>query len=150
MPAPYSGGCQCGEVRYELTAEPLTVYCCHCTECQAQSSSGFGMSMVMPRAAYRITRGTPKQWTRKSDSGNDIVCSFCPTCGSRLTHESPARPDTINVKPGSLDDKSWLRPVGNCWTRSAQPWIKFDPEMVNVETQDMAAMMAAYAALHGA
>ncbi|MEO0351811.1 MAG: hypothetical protein AAF282_17365 [Cyanobacteria bacterium P01_A01_bin.15] len=27
MPSPYTGGCQCGQIRYELRAEPLA---CHC------------------------------------------------------------------------------------------------------------------------
>jgi hypothetical protein len=27
------------------------------------------------------------------------------------------------VKAGSLDDTSWLRPVGHIWTRSRQPWV---------------------------
>ena len=44
---PLEGGCQCGAVRYAISAAPLTLYCCHCTECQAQSSSAFGMSMLV-------------------------------------------------------------------------------------------------------
>jgi hypothetical protein len=27
------------------------------------------------------------------------------------------------LEPGTLDDTSWLRPVGHIWTRSAQPWV---------------------------
>ena len=26
------GGCQCGDIRYELSGEPVTCYACHCTE----------------------------------------------------------------------------------------------------------------------
>ncbi|BAY36106.1 glutathione-dependent formaldehyde-activating GFA [Nostoc sp. NIES-2111] len=29
----YTGGCQCGQIRYEIRAEPLTLYVCHCKEC---------------------------------------------------------------------------------------------------------------------
>lgn len=49
MPAPYTGGCQCGSVRYVLTSEPLRVAACHCTECQRQSGSAFGMSMSVKK-----------------------------------------------------------------------------------------------------
>jgi hypothetical protein len=45
MAAPYTGGCVCGATCYRLTAEPLTLYACHCTDCQKRSGSAFGLSM---------------------------------------------------------------------------------------------------------
>jgi hypothetical protein len=77
MTHPYTGGCQCGQIRYEIRAEPLTLYVCHCQECQKQSSSAFGMSMPVPRDAVVILQGQPKQWQRVSDSGRDVICFFC-------------------------------------------------------------------------
>ncbi len=40
------GGCQCGQVRFEIHGEPVKVYACHCTICQKQSESAFGMAAV--------------------------------------------------------------------------------------------------------
>lgn len=48
MPNPYTGRCVCGGIRYQLNAEPLTLYACHCAYCQAQSGSAFGLSMPVP------------------------------------------------------------------------------------------------------
>ena len=28
------GGCSCGQVRYQLTQDPLFTHACHCTDCQ--------------------------------------------------------------------------------------------------------------------
>lgn len=28
----------------------------------------------------------------------------------------------LSVRSGTLDDTSWVEPVGDIWTRSAQPW----------------------------
>lgn len=135
MSAPYSGGCQCGQVRYEIRAEPLTLYVCHCKECQKQSSSAFGMSMPVPRKSVVLVKGQPKQWRRTSDNGREVSCSFCSNCGTRLFH-NPARNDEItNIKPGTLDDTSWLKPVGSLWTRSAQTWLPQDRDMLNYEAQ---------------
>jgi hypothetical protein len=134
MPAPYTGGCQCGAVRYELTAEPLTVVACHCTECQKQSTSAFGMSVVVPAEALRLTRGEVKQWTRTTGSGRKLVANFCGTCGGRIFHQPDGVP-IVTVRAGSLDDTSWLRPAGHLWTRSAQPWVTIDPDMLAYETQ---------------
>ena len=39
----YSGSCQCGAVRYQLSGEPKLVSICHCTDCQTNSASAFGV-----------------------------------------------------------------------------------------------------------
>ena len=54
MPAPYTGGCQCGNIRYTLKNEPLRLYACHCTACQQQSGSAFGMSTVMDKESVEL------------------------------------------------------------------------------------------------
>src|SRR5690242_19233080 len=131
-----SGGCQCGAIRYEILDEPKTLYLCHCTQCQRQSSSAFGMSLTVARSSLRIT-GAPKSWTRDADSGKAVVCLFCGECGTRLFHDRPSAADVINVKAGTLDDTSWLAPVGHLWTKSAQawvrPWIASNPGLIAYE-----------------
>ncbi len=135
MNTSYTGGCQCGEVQFEIRAEPLTLYLCHCKECQKQSSSAFGMSLTIPQTALIILQGKPKTWTRRSDSGGSVTCSFCENCGTRLFHERSYNQETLNVKAGTLDDTTKLHPVGNLWTRSAQPWGSISEKMLNFEGQ---------------
>lgn len=135
MAAPYTGGCQCGQIRYELRAEPLTLYVCHCQECQKQSSSAFGMSMPVPRAAVVILQGQPKQWVRVGSSGREVSCLFCENCGTRLFHNPARNLKITSVKPGTLDDTSWLKPVGNLWTRSSQKWVVLSEQTLNYAAQ---------------
>ena len=122
MPAPYTGGCQCGSVRYRLTTEPLRVAACHCKECQRQSGSAFGMAMPVPRDSLTVT-GPTKQVMRIVDSGNQVTGVFCPECGVRIYHVLPSAPDVLSLKPGTLDDTSWLRPDRFIWMKSAQGWV---------------------------
>lgn len=135
MSVTYTGGCQCGQIRYEIHAEPLTLYLCHCKECQKQSSSAFGMSLTVPRDAVVIVEGEPKTWIRGADGGRKVTCLFCDNCGTRLFHSRSYNQQTINVKAGTLDDTSWLRPVGNIWTSSAQPWVTISGSMLNYDGQ---------------
>ena len=58
------------------------------------------------------------------DSGREVVCYFCPDCGTRLYHSSSLGSDYWHLKPGALDDTSWLEPVAQVWTKSGQPWLK--------------------------
>jgi hypothetical protein len=44
---------------------------------------------------------------------------FCGDCGVRLYHNPKANEAITIVKLGTLDDLSWLRPVGHVWTRGA-------------------------------
>src|SRR3712207_6751719 len=91
-PLPWTGACQCRSVRYEIRAEPLTLYACHCTECQKQSGSAFALSMVIPREGVVVTSGSPKFWRRQHESGRVAQCFFCADCGTRLWHSPEANP----------------------------------------------------------
>lgn len=129
MRLPLTGGCQCGAVRYEITAAPTTLYACHCSDCQRQTGSAFALSLIVPRDAVRVTQGAPAVWQRpgsQAASGTPADCLFCRDCGARLYH-LPSRNRAIAVvKPGTLDDTSWLEPIGHIWTRSAQAWVRFE------------------------
>lgn len=116
-----TGRCQCGEVGYQSTGEPLALYVCHCRECQRQSASAFGLSLVVPRAGLRATRGTPKHWTRPTDSGGRLRCLFCPTCGSRLWHEPEGPSGTATIKAGSLDEPVDVSRAVHIWTSRRLP-----------------------------
>jgi hypothetical protein len=148
MKLPMTGGCQCGAVRYEVTAPPLTVYACHCGECQRLSASAFGMSMPVPLDAVRITAGAVAEWQRTAASGATITAQFCPDCGTRLLHLTSASLKTIVVKPGTLDDTSWLEPVGHVWAERAQPWMRVAMQGVIHERQptDLSSLIAAWRA----
>lgn len=123
-----TGGCQCGSVRYELTGEAKLLYVCHCRDCQKQSSSAFGMSLIVAGADLRFVSGGDRirSWATRGEDGNVKRCHFCPDCGSRLYHGGDDNDDRISLKAGSLDDVGWLRPVAQIWLDSAQPWIEVD------------------------
>lgn len=113
-----TGGCQCGAIRFRLTATPSRVYCCHCTECRRQSSSAFGISVIVPQGSVELQRGEPKEWTRPTDSGGTITCAFCPDCGSRLWHMGGG---FMSVKGGALDKTP--EPTSHIWLDSKLPWV---------------------------
>lgn len=117
------GGCQCGAIRYRVSAEPVRVSLCHCSQCQRQTGSAFSMAMIVPDAAFALLRGQLKTWTRSSDAGRPVVCNFCPDCGTRITHQAEVYRGYTNVRPGTLDDRSWLKPTISIWNSQKQPWV---------------------------
>lgn len=119
---PVHGACQCGHIRYRLKAAPVVFYLCHCTHCQKQSSSAFGES-VKVRASDVEVFGEPAAFMVTADSGKTKRCEFCPKCGTRLFHGRVEGAETFNIKGGTLDDASWLRPAGHIWTASKQAFF---------------------------
>ena len=118
----FTGGCQCGAVRYRITADNLTCYACHCRECQKQSASAFGISVPVFVASLEI-EGDLGMWRRPTESGSHTDCHFCMACGTRLYHAGANRPGMVTIKGGSLDDAAELSPVAHIWTKSRQDWL---------------------------
>lgn len=131
---PLEGGCQCGAVRYKLHSAPLGIYICHCTECQKQSSSGFGESCRVNASDLEFS-GEVSTWSRTATSGSTVNCEFCPKCGSRLFHRRAEYAETLNIKAGSFDDTSWIEPAGHIWTKSKQSWVTIPDEALTYSGQ---------------
>ena len=118
-----TGGCQCGALRYRVMAQPSRIYVCHCTECRAQSSSAFGISVIVPPAAVELTAGRPRIWRRDTASGKVLACAFCPDCGSRIWHVNEPAGDEMSIKGGSLDLPVDLTGTVHIWTISKLPGV---------------------------
>lgn len=141
---PLQGGCPCGAVRYEVTALPLSLYACHCTDCQRQSGSSFALNMPVATSSLRITKGETKGWRQTSPSGAPTISHFCADCGGRIFGERDGRPGSVNLRAGTLDDTTWLRPVAHFFARSAQPWERLsDGDALGFDTMPDATLAVA-------
>jgi len=89
-----------------------------------------------------------REWVRRNEAGRLSSCMFCGSCGARLFHNPHANTPVTIVKPGTLDDTSWLHPVGHIWTRSAQTWFEIPADSVNYEAQppDLSRLIEAFKA----
>ena len=127
MKLPLTGGCMCGAIRYECSAEPILTANCHCRDCQRATGSAFISGFLVPSQSVAIA-GEIKYYDTTGDSGQVISRGFCPTCGSRLFGKRAAG-DLLSITAVSLDDPSWFRPAMNCYTASAQPWDYLNPDL---------------------
>jgi len=107
-----------------------TMYACHCVDCQRQSASAFGISVIVERAGFSITEGAVKTWVTYGESGNPKRANFCPTCGVRIFHDDGDNSQWISVKGGTLDDSSHLEPGAHLWTKRQQSWLHLDDDLV--------------------
>lgn len=133
MKIPFSGGCQCNQVRYNVLEGPIRLTACHCKQCQKQSGSAFGLSLLIKKNAIELS-GTLKKFDRIADSGNHNTGYFCPNCGNRIYNRPHRLNELLNLKPGTLDDTQWLYPEFSQWMKSAQGWVVI-PENVKISDE---------------
>jgi hypothetical protein len=104
-PMDWTGGCQCGAVRYQLLGAPEHASICHCRMCQRASGQPFMAFARVRQENLRWTRGSPSIFR----SSNIVERGFCSACGTPLTYRR-VQSASISVTIGSLDDPEPARP----------------------------------------
>ncbi|MGG7517033.1 GFA family protein [Allorhizobium undicola] len=111
----YTGGCQCGAVRFRLHGKPRDVSICHCRMCQKAFGNYFAPFVACHPADVEWTRGAPKQFA----SSNFVTRGFCGDCGTPLTYEAP---DGLSLAAGAFDDPATLPPTLQYGTEGKLPF----------------------------
>ncbi|WP_374625149.1 GFA family protein [Devosia sp.] len=104
--APFTGGCQCGAVRFAVGRLGRGSIC-HCRMCQKAFGGFFGPLI----SSYDVTwtRGAPTYF----ESSDKIRRGFCNRCGTPLTYEEIGRPpeQQVEIAIGAFDDPTVAAPV---------------------------------------
>lgn len=112
-----SGGCNCGQVRFDIEGEPMRTGLCHCETCRKSSGSAFSFFGVWSKGSVTIS-GEMGCW--ESRAGGD---RFCRRCGSSLFCWTDDV-DEIEIRLGSLDQPpSAFVPGYELWTIRRETWL---------------------------
>lgn len=114
----YTGGCQCGAVRYRVKGALTSPHICHCRMCQKAAGNYFMPLANARKDQFMVTRGEIS-WFHSSDP---VRRGFCSNCGTPLIFETVSSPK-ISVTLGSLDDPAEVRPVHQYGVESKMPWF---------------------------
>ncbi|MFZ3006255.1 MAG: GFA family protein, partial [Phenylobacterium sp.] len=134
----WSGGCQCGAVRFH--AEGLgRASICHCRMCQKAFGGFYGP--YVDANGFAWTRGQPKYFA----SSNLIQRGFCGDCGTQLSFESPKW--TINIAIGAFDRAAEIVPALQVGTESRLPYVNDLGSLPEREAEAAEKMAEFYASL---
>lgn len=129
MRLPATGGCQCGAVRYRLTAPCVWTGYCHCRQCQRAHGAPVVLWLTVPSDGIVFDRGS-LAWHRSSPQAER---GFCAACGSPLAWKAatPAEANDpgIDIAAASLDDAGDVRPEMHLWCDSAVPWLSIADDL---------------------
>ncbi|MCC7204407.1 MAG: GFA family protein [Phycisphaeraceae bacterium] len=127
----HSGGCFCGQIRYEITGKPLNVTVCHCPGCKKSSGAGALPWVTVKTAEFRLTRGTlaevrSDQFPQASCDGCGGTRTFCTKCGTPISFlgDGGRAEREIDVTLGSLDDPAVFTPREDVFGENKLEWIK--------------------------
>jgi hypothetical protein len=116
------GGCFCGAIRYRVAGAPVSSLICHCASCRRAGGAPSVAWLTFDRQAMEFIRGEP----RSRRSSPDVVRRFCGVCGTGITYEHAADPDTIDVTTASMDDPTAFPPTREVWVEEKLWWEAFN------------------------
>jgi predicted enzyme related to lactoylglutathione lyase len=134
---PWSGGCQCGRIRFRVEKLGRASFC-HCRMCQ----KAFGAT-----GGALVTAHEP-HWTRGElsyfQSSRDIRRGFCSACGTPLTFEYD---DTVDIAIAAFDRAAEIAPVIQYSPEAALPWAASVPMLPGYPPEEHERRQAWFAAI---
>ncbi|MGL4396209.1 MAG: GFA family protein [Hyphomicrobium sp.] len=100
----YSGGCQCGAIRFRVVGKLGDASICHCRMCQKAFGGFFAPLVSIGQAALTWTRGAPSTFA----SSNAATRGFCSACGTPLSYTAP---DGVALAIGAFDEPATIAPI---------------------------------------
>lgn len=124
---PFSGGCLCGGLRYEIDRRHLNAMHCHCGMCRKAHGTAFSTHVVV--------RPDQVQWRRREEelkpyeSSPGAYREFCPRCGTHLLVHGQSGDDTLAIPAGTLDGNPDVTLLGHMYVRERVSWCTLGDDL---------------------
>lgn len=115
------GGCQCGNVRYEIGGEPMLAAICHCSMCRRANAAPAVAWAMYAQEQVRFTRAQPQEYASSAEARR----GFCPRCGTQISFTASFLPGLIDITIGSLDQPEDVKPTLHSWHSKHLAWADF-------------------------
>ena len=123
-----TGGCQCGEVRFETISEPVLQSLCYCLDCQTISGAAGYAAYGVPIESLTVTKGQLAEYDVQGDSGRINSRRFCPKCGTRM-YAYLEELGIVTINALTLDDSNRFQPTTIHYPESAPSWCPIDANL---------------------
>jgi len=126
----WSGGCQCGAVRFAVSGPLGEASICYCRMCQKATGGAFGLFVRIDQEHLAWTRGEPKRFV----SSNVARRGFCADCGTPLTWEYEGG---VVITVAAFDNAAEIEPVVQMALEAQFPWLwRLDALAVSDQSSD--------------
>ena len=114
------GKCSCGKIKFTVKDIPINTLFCYCKECQISCGSDKFFGIWYYPEQFKLKKGKPKEYIRKSDNSGEIYFKFCGFCGTRIFGKTAD--GIIIVSGATLNNFEGLEPKMAIYTKSAPKW----------------------------
>ena len=116
-----TGGCFCGQVRYEFKPNYLAYRYCFCSRCRKVRGSAHAANIFVPEADLKWLAG--EDAIRRFDlEGARFGNNFCETCGSPVPRQAMDGKAYL-IPVGTIDDDPGINPEGAIFWDSRVSWL---------------------------
>lgn len=127
-----TGGCMCGSIKFETTADSTWTQYCHCSDCRRQSGAPVVMYVGFPVDKVHWSGDERRLY----ESSPGIFWGFCKKCGSSLTYEGTWRGvEMFEIHIGAIDQaddfppkKHWFHNERIKWFDTTDHEVRLDGE----------------------
>lgn len=140
-----TGGCLCGDVRYEADEKALGSMLCQCRICQRFSGAPIIGGTTFKTSAVRFSKGEPKYFRSSSIAER----GFCPNCGTAMVYRGTIGVWTewIMLFTATLDEPEKFPPTYHLGVESAMPWLDIHDDLPRTCCKDSPSLVDAYRAV---
>lgn len=114
----HAGGCRCGAVRFEASAEPHHVSYCHCGDCRKASGAPVS-AFVGFMADEAAIEGAA---LRRYENG-PVTRSFCGVCGTPVAYLDRRLADRVYFMLGAMDAPENYKPTLHAYAREQLAFV---------------------------
>ncbi len=132
-----SGGCLCGEIRYQITGPRRDVINCHCQNCRRTHGHIAAYTSVR-QSDLKLVKQQTLQWYH--DRSPDTWRGFCNRCGASLFWDARDGGGKMAVAAGSLDDGDELKTIGHVYVSEAGQYYEINDGLPQFETGSAGAL----------
>ena len=126
-----TGGCLCGQVRYETTGNPFAINYCHCESCRKHNGAPVVALAGYKKDQVRFLGNKRKRY----ESSAGAFRAFCENCGTPLTWEGDGGElgDIVEFHLSTFDNPEDMVPTSHAFAPEQISWFEVADELPRFE-----------------
>ena len=124
-----TGGCICGQVKYQIIDKPLFTQACHCKDCKVLTGSSYVVNSSILENTL-IVEGEVSSTELKAGSGASCKTYFCTKCGTYIYADYDTAVGRLTVRTKTLDNAEKFPPQVHIFTKDKDPWLNLPEDVI--------------------
>ncbi|MEO0998165.1 MAG: GFA family protein [Pseudomonadota bacterium] len=117
----FSGGCLCGDIRFELDGTPVRFMHCHCGRCRKASGTGHASNLFVKTDGVSWSGNLAGKREYQVPEAERYGRAFCERCGGPLPREV-TKIGLAVIPAGVLDTDTGMAPEARIFWDSRADW----------------------------